>query len=59
ASREVNPPFYNYMKSKEAQVESEKNLIKEAAKTIEKISNAFITALNETNPNHASSGSVT
>ncbi|KAL9564043.1 hypothetical protein ACKAV7_011817 [Fusarium commune] len=59
ASREVNPPFYNYMKSKEAQVENEKNLIKEAAKTMEKISNAFLTALNEINPNHASNGSIT
>src|SRR6478735_5687674 len=59
ASREVNPPFYNYMKSKEAQVENEKNLIKEAAKIIKKISNAFLTALNEINPDHASSGSVT
>ncbi|KAG4253841.1 hypothetical protein FPRO03_14238 [Fusarium proliferatum] len=58
SSREVNPPFYNYMKSKEAQVESEKNLVKEAAKTMEKISNAFLTALNEINPGHASSGSV-
>ncbi|WJG35644.1 uncharacterized protein FOBCDRAFT_95127, partial [Fusarium oxysporum Fo47] len=57
SSREVNPPFYNYMKSKEAQVESEKNLVKEAAKTM-KISNAFLTALNEINPGHASSGSV-
>lgn len=59
ASREVNPPFYNYMKSKEAQVENEKNLVKEAAKTMEKISNAFLTALNEINPDHASNGSVT
>ncbi|RKK75410.1 hypothetical protein BFJ68_g18105, partial [Fusarium oxysporum] len=59
ASREVNPPFYNYMKSKEAQVENEKNLIKEAAKTMEKISNAFLTALNEINPDHASNGSIT
>uniref|UniRef100_A0A0D2YDJ3 Uncharacterized protein n=1 Tax=Fusarium oxysporum (strain Fo5176) TaxID=660025 RepID=A0A0D2YDJ3_FUSOF len=59
SSREVNPPFYNYMKSKEAQVESEKNLVKEAAKTMEKISNAFLTALNEINPDHASSGSAT
>ncbi|KAH7119324.1 hypothetical protein EDB81DRAFT_615796, partial [Dactylonectria macrodidyma] len=58
ASREVNPPFYNYMKSKEAHVESEKNLIKEVAKTME-ISNAFLIALNEINPNHASSGSIT
>ncbi|KAK2666598.1 hypothetical protein RAB80_014283 [Fusarium oxysporum f. sp. vasinfectum] len=58
SSREVNPPFYNYMKSKEAQVESEKNLVKEAAKTMEKISNAFLTALNEINPDQASSGSV-
>ncbi|KAL9561290.1 hypothetical protein ACKAV7_014645 [Fusarium commune] len=41
------------------QVESEKNLVKEAAKTMEKISNAFLTALNEINPDHASSGSVT
>ncbi|KAL9561260.1 hypothetical protein ACKAV7_014615 [Fusarium commune] len=59
SSREVNPPFYNYIKSKEAQVKSEKNLVKEAAKTMEKISNAFLTALNEINPGHASSGSVT
>ncbi|KAF6527626.1 hypothetical protein HZS61_007964 [Fusarium oxysporum f. sp. conglutinans] len=59
SSREVNPPFYNYMKSKEAQVKSEKNLVKEAAKTMEKISNAFLTALNEINPDHASSGSAT
>src|SRR2546423_6267111 len=59
ASRDVNPPFYNYMKSKEAQVESEKTLVKELAKTMEKISNALLTALNEINPNHASSGSVT
>ncbi|KAI8397360.1 hypothetical protein FOFC_20632 [Fusarium oxysporum] len=59
ASREVNPPFYNYMKSKEAQVENEKNLIKEAAKAMEKISNAFLTALNEINPDHASNGSIT
>ncbi|KAM5528855.1 reverse transcriptase domain protein [Fusarium oxysporum f. sp. phaseoli] len=59
ASREVNPPFYNYMKSKEAQVENEKNLIREAAKAMEKISNAFLTALNEINPDHASNGSIT
>jgi len=59
ASREVNPPFYNYMKSKEAQVESDKTLIKEVAKTMEKISNAVLTALNGINPNHASNGSVT
>ena len=59
ASREVNTPFYNYMKSKEAHVESEKTLVKEAAKTMEKISNALLAALNEINPIHASSGSVT
>ncbi|KAK2686720.1 hypothetical protein QWA68_015667 [Fusarium oxysporum] len=59
ASREVNPPFYNYMKSKEAQVENEKNLIKEAAKIMKQISNAFLTALNEINPDHASNGSIT
>lgn len=59
ASRENNPPFYNYMKSKEAQVENEKRLIKETAKTMERISNALLTALNEINPDHASSASIT
>ncbi|KAF1817570.1 hypothetical protein P152DRAFT_384269, partial [Eremomyces bilateralis CBS 781.70] len=58
ASRDLNPPFYNYMKSKEAQVESDTSLIKEMARAMETISGAFITALNEINPNHASNGSV-
>ncbi|EFZ03308.2 Integrase, catalytic core [Metarhizium robertsii ARSEF 23] len=59
ASREINSPFYNYMKSKEAQVENERRLIKETAKTMERISNALLTALNEINPDHASSASIT
>jgi hypothetical protein len=59
ASRDINPPFYNYMKSKEAQVENETTLIRETARTMEKISDAFLAALNEINPNHASIGSLT
>jgi hypothetical protein len=47
------------MKSKEAHVKSEKTLIKEAAKTMEKILNALLATLNEMNPIYASSGSVT
>ncbi|KAF2680640.1 hypothetical protein K458DRAFT_311297, partial [Lentithecium fluviatile CBS 122367] len=58
ASRDINPPFYNYMKSKEAQVESDTSLIQETAEAMETISRAFITALNEINPNHASTGSM-
>ena len=59
ASRDVNPPFYNYMKSKEAQVESQTLLIKEMAKTMERTVGALITAVNEIHPNHASTGRVT
>ncbi|KAH7394615.1 hypothetical protein BKA66DRAFT_375724, partial [Pyrenochaeta sp. MPI-SDFR-AT-0127] len=59
ASRDINPPFYNYMKSKEAQVESDTSLIKETAEAMAIISRAFITVLNEINPNHSSTGSVT
>lgn len=60
ASRDINPPFYTYMKSKEAQVESDTSLIKETATAMESISRAFITALNKINPSHAAStGSVT
>ncbi|KAK7586302.1 hypothetical protein V3481_009047 [Fusarium oxysporum f. sp. vasinfectum] len=47
------------MRSLKHLVENEKNLIKEAAKIIKKISNAFLTALNEINPDHASNGSIT
>ncbi|EXK26512.1 hypothetical protein FOMG_16916 [Fusarium oxysporum f. sp. melonis 26406] len=59
ASHKVNLPFYNYIKSKEAQVKNKKNLIKEAAKIMKKILNVFLTALNEINPDHASNGSIT
>jgi hypothetical protein len=59
ASRDINPPFYNYMKSKEAQVENETAIIRESAQTMEKISNALLTALNEINLTHANTGSVT
>ncbi|KFG77528.1 hypothetical protein MANI_122605 [Metarhizium anisopliae] len=59
ASRKINSPFYNYMKSKEAQVKNKRRLIKETAKTMERISNALLTALNEINPDHASSASIT
>ncbi|KAF2158310.1 hypothetical protein M409DRAFT_32169, partial [Zasmidium cellare ATCC 36951] len=59
SSRDINPPFYNYMKSREAQVESDTTLIRDVAKAMETISSAIITALNEINPNHASLGAVT
>ncbi|PSN58613.1 hypothetical protein BS50DRAFT_474778, partial [Corynespora cassiicola Philippines] len=59
ACRDINPPFYNYMKSKDAQSESQASLIRETARTMEKISDAIITAMNEINPNHASNGSIT
>ena len=59
ASRDINPPFYNYMKAKEAHVEEAQRLIKEFVKTMEKVSDAILTALNEINPGHASSGSPT
>ena len=59
STRDINPPFYNYMKSKEAQVESDTTLIKDMGKAMETISSAIITALNEINPNHASLGAVT
>src|SRR4051794_36586945 len=58
ACREINQPFYNYMKTKEAQVESETRIITKVSDTVEKGLNAIITALNEINPNHASQGSV-
>ena len=59
SSRDINPPFYNYMKSREAQVESDTTLIKDMGKAMETISSAIITALNEINPTHASIGTVT
>jgi hypothetical protein len=59
SSYDFNPPFYNYMKSKEAQVKSDITLIKDIGKAIETISSAIITTLNEINPNHASLGAVT
>jgi hypothetical protein len=59
SSHDFNPPFYNYMKSKEAQVESDTTLIKDIGKVIEIISSVIITALNKINPNHASLGAVT
>ncbi|KAH7111116.1 hypothetical protein B0J11DRAFT_599006 [Dendryphion nanum] len=59
ACRDINPPFYNYMNSKDAQVESQASLIDATARPMGKISDAIITALNEINPNHASNGSIT
>lgn len=59
ACREINPPFYNYMKSKEAQVESDTSLIQNTAIATQSIAEALITALNEINPTHASTGAVT
>ncbi|KAF2684432.1 hypothetical protein K458DRAFT_282937, partial [Lentithecium fluviatile CBS 122367] len=59
ASRDINPPFYNYMKSKEAQVESDTSLIQNTARTIQLMAEAVITALNEINPTHVSTGAVT
>ncbi|KAH7108860.1 hypothetical protein B0J11DRAFT_390258, partial [Dendryphion nanum] len=59
ACRDINPPFYNYMKSKDAQVESQASLINATARSMEQISDAIISALNEINPNHASNGSIT
>jgi hypothetical protein len=59
SSHDINPPFYNYMKSKEAQVESDTTLIKDMGKAMSTISTAIITALNEIHPNHASIGAVT
>jgi len=59
AAREINPPFYNYMKSKEAQVESDSVLINTTARALETISRAIITALDEINPPHASIEPVT
>jgi hypothetical protein len=56
ACRDINPPFYNYMRARDAQVESETSLIREAANTM---SSALLTALNEINPTHASNNSVT
>jgi len=59
ACREINPPFYNYMKSKEAQVENETALKQETARMFETISDAVINALNEIHPTHASNGNST
>lgn len=59
ACREINPPFYNYMKSKEAHVENETVLKQETARTFEEISDAVLTALNEIHPTHASTGFIT
>lgn len=47
------------MKSKDAQVETETTLLRETARTIETISKAFITALNEINPSHTVTSSTT
>lgn len=59
SSHDINPPFYNYMKSKEAQVESDTTLIKDMGRAMSTISTAIITALYEIHPNHASIGAIT
>jgi hypothetical protein len=59
SSQEINPPFYNYMKSKDAQVESEQSLINGFTEALHKVSAAFINALNDMNPDHASQESFT
>ena len=57
--REINPPFYNYMKSKDAQTESQASFTDQTATAMKKIADTIIDALNTISPNHASSGSIT
>ncbi|EFQ89959.1 hypothetical protein PTT_13596 [Pyrenophora teres f. teres 0-1] len=50
ACRDINPPFYNYMKSKDAQSESQASVINQTAMAMKKISDALIIALNAISP---------
>nr|QCF41193.1 CcxB [Bipolaris sorokiniana] len=58
ACRDINPPFYNYMKSKDAQTESQSSIINQTAAAMSQISDALITALNTINPDHASTQTI-
>ncbi|KAF1923185.1 uncharacterized protein M421DRAFT_104305 [Didymella exigua CBS 183.55] len=59
ACRDINPPFYNYMKSKDAQTESQASVINQTETALRSISDALITALNTISPEHASHGLIT
>ncbi|KAF7449860.1 hypothetical protein A1F99_069090 [Pyrenophora tritici-repentis] len=58
ACQDINPPFYNYMKSKDAQSESQASVISQTAMVMKRVSDALITALNTISPEQASSGST-
>ncbi|KAI1559830.1 zf-C2H2-jaz domain containing protein, partial [Pyrenophora tritici-repentis] len=58
ACQYINPPFYNYMKSKDAQSESQASVISQTAMVMKRVSDALITALNTISPEQASSGST-
>ena len=59
ASRDINPPFYNYMKAKEAHVDEGQKIVKETKRTLEKISTAFLTALNHIDVGDDTAATVT
>jgi hypothetical protein len=59
ACRDINPPFYNYMKSKDAQTESQASVINQTETALRQISDALISALNTISPEHASHGPIT
>ena len=59
SSHDINPPFYNYMKSKDAQTESQASVINQTETALRQISDALISALNTISPEHASNGPIT
>ncbi|KAI1676067.1 RVT-2 domain containing protein [Pyrenophora tritici-repentis] len=58
ACRDINPPFYNYMKSKDAQTESQASIINQTTAAMKGIADALIEALNTISPDQASNGSI-
>ena len=54
ASRDVNPPFYNYMRSRNAQADGDRTMVKETSDAMEGIVSAILEGLNEISPQHAS-----
>ncbi|EMD66063.1 hypothetical protein COCSADRAFT_47091, partial [Bipolaris sorokiniana ND90Pr] len=50
ACRDINPPFYNYMKSKDAQTESQASIIHQTTAAMKGIADALIEALNTISP---------
>ena len=58
ACRDINPPFYNYMKSKDAQTESQASIIHQTTAAMKGIADALIEALNTISPEQASHRSI-